>query len=48
MELNPRNPTMATTKVVLGTHLRLCPHLENPWHWVLAADSVPYLRLGFN
>ena len=28
-----------------GLQLCLCPHLENPWHWVPAADSVPYLGL---
>ena len=27
---------------VSGLQLRLCPHLQNPWHWVPAADSVPY------
>ena len=36
---------MATTEGVPGLQLRLCPHLENPWHWVPAADSVPYLGL---
>ena len=44
-ELNPRKCAMATTDRVPGLQLRLCPHLENPWHWVLAADSVPYLGL---
>ena len=43
MELKPRKCTMATTEGVPGLHLRLCPKLENPWHWVPAADSVPYL-----
>ena len=45
MELHPRNCAMATTEGVPGLQLRLCPHLENPWHWVPAADSVPYLGL---
>ena len=45
MELNPRKCAMATTEGVLGLQLRLCPHLESPWHWVPAADSVPYLGL---
>ena len=41
MELNPRKCAMATTEGVPGLQLRLCPHLENPWYWVPAADSVP-------
>ena len=45
MELNPRKCAMATTEGVPGLQLRLCPHLETPWHWVPAADSVPYLGL---
>ena len=45
MELNPRKCAMATTEEVRGLQLRLCPHLENPWHWVPAAESVPYLGL---
>ena len=45
MELNPRKCAMTTTEGVLGLQLRLCPPLENPWHWVPAADSVPYLGL---
>ena len=45
MELNPRKCAMATTEGVPGLQLRLCPHLENPSHWVPAADSVPYLGL---
>ena len=45
MELNPCKCAMATTQGVPGLQLRLCPHLENPWHWVPAADSVPYLGL---
>ena len=45
MELNPRKCAMATTEGVPSLQLRLCPHLENPWHWVPAADSVPYLGL---
>ena len=45
MELNPRKCAMATTKGVPGLHLRLCPHQENPWHWLPAADSVPYFGL---
>ena len=45
MELNPRKCAMATTEGVPGLQLRLCPHLENPCHWVPAADSVPYLGL---
>ena len=45
MELNPRKCAMATTEGVPGLQLRLCPHLENQWHWVPAADSVPYLGL---
>ena len=42
MELNPRKCAMATTQGVLGLQLCLSP-MENPWHWVPAADSVPYL-----
>ena len=42
MELNPRKCAMATTEGVPGLQLRLYPHLENCWHWVRAADSVPY------
>ena len=45
MELNACKCAMATTEGVLGLQLRLCPHLENPRHWVPAADSVPYLGL---
>ena len=30
---------------VPGLQLSLCPHLDNPWHWVPAQDSVPYLGL---
>ena len=45
MELTPRKCAMATTEGIPGLQLHLCPHLENPWHWVLTADSVPYLRL---
>ena len=45
MELNHRKCAMATTEGVPGLQLRLCPHLENPWHWVPAADSDPYLGL---
>ena len=45
MELNPRKCAMATMEGVPGLQLRLCPHLENPLHWVPAADSVPYLGL---
>ena len=45
MELNPRKCAMATTEGVPGLQLRLCTHLENQWHWVPAADSVPYLGL---
>ena len=45
MELNPRKCAMATLKGVPDLQLRLCPHLENPWHWVPAADSVLYLGL---
>ena len=45
MELNSRKGAMATTKGVPGLQLFLCPHLENPWHWGTAADSVPYLGL---
>ena len=45
MELNPGKCAMATTEGVPGLQLRFCPHLENPWHWVPAADSVPYLGL---
>ena len=45
MELNPRKCAMATTEGVPGLQLRLCPHLENPWYWVPAAYSVPYLGL---
>ena len=43
MELNPRKCAMATTEGNAGLHLRLCPHLESPWLWVPAADSVRYL-----
>ena len=32
IELNPRKCAMATTEGVPGLQLRLCPHLENPWH----------------
>ena len=45
MELNPRNCAMATTEGVLGLQPGLYPGLENPWQWVPAADSVPYLGL---
>ena len=45
MELNPRKCAMATMGGFPGLQLRLCPHLKNPWHWVPAADSVPYLGL---
>ena len=45
MELNPRKCAIATTEGVPGLQLRLCSHLENPWHWVPPADSVPYLGL---
>ena len=45
MELNPPKCAIATTEGVPCPHLRLCPHLENPWHWLPAADSVPYLGL---
>ena len=45
MELNGCKCAMATTEGVRGLQLRLCPHLENPWHWVPAADSVPYLAI---
>ena len=45
MELQPRKCAMATTEGVPGLQLRLCPHLESPWHWVPAADSIPYLVL---
>ena len=45
MELNPRKCAMASAEGVPGLQPRLCPHLENPWHWVPAADSVPYLGL---
>ena len=45
MELNPRKCAMAIMEGVRGLHLRLCPHLETPWHWVPEADYVPYLGL---
>ena len=45
MELSRRKCAMADTEGVPGLQLRLCPHLENPWHWVPAADSVSYLGL---
>ena len=45
MELNPRNCAVGTTEGIPGLHLRLCAHLENPWHWLPAVDSVPYLGL---
>ena len=32
MEPNPRKCDMATTEGVKGLQLRLCPHLEDPWH----------------
>ena len=44
-ELNPCKCARATTKGVPGLQLCLCPHLENPWHWVPAVDSVPYQGL---
>ena len=40
MELNPRKCAMATTEDVPGLHLRLCPHLANPWHWVPAVECT--------
>ena len=43
MELNPRKCAMATTEGVPGLQMRLCPHLDNPWYRLPAADSVPYL-----
>ena len=45
IELNPRKCPMATMEGVPDLQLRLCPHLENPWHWLPAAHSVPYLGL---
>ena len=45
MELNPQKCGMATTEGVPGLQLCLCPHLENPCHWVPSADSVPFLAL---
>ena len=45
MELNPRKCAMATTEAGPCLQLRLCPNLENPWHWLPAADSGPYLGL---
>ena len=45
MELNPGKCAMTTTEGIPDLHLRLCPHLENSWHWVPAADSVPCLGL---
>ena len=45
MLLNPCKCAMDTTEGVPGLHLRLCPHQENPWHWVPAADFIPYVRL---
>ena len=45
MELNPCKCAMATTEGVPGFHQQLCPHLANPWHWVLSADAVSYLGL---
>ena len=45
MKFNPRKCAMATTEGIPDLHLRLCCHLENPWYWVPAADSVPYLGL---
>ena len=45
MEFNPCKCAMAATEGIPGLQLRLCCHLENPWHWVPAADSVPYLGL---
>ena len=45
MELKRRKCAMATTEGIPGLHLRLCLHLETPWHWVPAAASVPYQGL---
>ena len=45
MELNPRKCAMVNTEGIPGLRLHLCPHSENPSHWVPAADSVPYLGL---
>ena len=45
MGLNPRKCAIADTEGVPGLQLCLCNQLENPWHWVPAADSVPYLGL---
>ena len=45
MQLNPRKCSIATMEGVPGLQLRLCPELDNPWHWVRTADSVPYLGL---
>ena len=45
MELNPHKCAIATTKGVPGLQLRLRAPLENPWHWLPAADSLPYLGL---
>ena len=45
IELDPRKFAMATREGVPGLNLRLCPHLDNPCHWVPATDSVPYLGL---
>ena len=33
MELNSPKCAMATTEGVPALHLRLCPHVESPWHW---------------
>ena len=45
MEFNPCKCAMAANEGIPGLQLRLCCHLENPWHLVPAADSVPYLGL---
>ena len=45
MELDPCKCARPTTEGVPSPDLRLCPHLENPCHWVPAPDSVPYLGL---
>ena len=42
-ELNNRRYTLASMEGVPGLPLRFWSYLANPCHWVLAADSVPYL-----
>ena len=45
MELNPRTCAIAITEGVPALQLHSCPHVENKWHSLPAADSIPYLGL---